>query len=742
MIKKVILGIGGAILLFLLLGVYYFSNYKINEPSYGTTLFDQNGKIFYHVLSDKEEWHMYYGGEVSDKLKKAVITYEDKRFYNHCGVDFSAIIRAFAKNIVGRKRSGASTISMQLVKSLEPKKRTYLNKYREIWETFRLESIMSKDEILKLYLNNSSYGGNIRGYETASRMYFRKSSKDLSWAQAALLAVLPNAPGLMHVEKNRVALKKKRDGLLKKLMEKGYMSEEEYRFSIREQLPKRRYSPNRGGFHFANKLSKLYKGENIYSTLNFKLQEQLEELANNYERQLRLKNINNISFVVIENKTGAIRGYYGSDTYWDMPSMKRSPGSTLKPFLYALSIEEGMILPDSIYPDVPTYFGNFCPNNSDGEFHGMVKISEALKNSYNIPFVYLLKDYGDDKFYQFLEYHLGKDDFENKAGLSLILGAKEYTPLEIAYFYTALARNGRGKKLGYIEKNLESNEEKQVFEKGSAILTRRSLEKVVAPGNFERFKERNRIAWKTGTSFGRRDAWACGFDDKFTVVAWAGNINNIGNEDIRGDKTAGELMFRIFEVLESLNSRKDKEYSEYKEDEKDDDVFRKVKIDKITGYRLIPDMDTPFEEVDAPKDTRIIRESPYWKKIYVNKEGKEVDSRDEDFSQRKKVYILNYPEEVQKYYKSKNSYGKQLKILYPKENLHIYLAKDLQGQMEMLLKVTNPRGEELYWYLNGRYLGHGKEDERKISLPPGNYTLTVVSRELVVEGVGFSVDTL
>lgn len=734
MIKKIIFLIGGALGLFLFIGIFTFCRYRVEPPSYGTTLLDKNKEVFYHILSDKEEWHIDGEDEISDKLRIAVLTYEDKRFKEHCGVDFYSLGRAFVKNMFGHKKSGASTITMQVVKSLNPKKRTYINKYFEIWQALKMEKMLSKEEILRLYLNNSPYGGNIRGYETASRMYFRKPAKDLTWAQASLLAVLPNAPGMMNVEKNRKLLIKKRNYLLKKLLQEGYITDEEYKFAISEKLPKKRYSLNLGAYHFAMKLGKQYRGRTINSSLDFNLQKRIENLAVRYQKEIRSSNINDVAILVVENKTASVRAYYGSKTYYDMLEIPRAPGSTLKPILYSLAIEDGLILPESKYPDVSSYFGNFSPSNVDGKFHGMVTMEEALKNSYNLPFVYLLRDYGDDRFFCFLQSNLSKEDFQNKAGLSLILGGKEYSALELSYFYTALARAGRGKELNFLNEDL--GEENRIFNEGSSILTRRSMEKVVPPLEYKTFQNREKIAWKTGTSYGRRDAWACGFNRDWTVVVWAGNTNNKGNEELRGDKTAGTLFFRVFQLLARNKNRKNDMLKARKEEES----LRKIKIDKITGYRKLPDMDIPFVKVDAPKNSNLLRVSPYLKKIFINSKGEEIDSRDEDFINRKMTYVLNYPEEVKEYYKNENFYGKQVKILYPKENLHIHLIKDLGKQMEMMAKVSNPKKEELYWYINGKYLGCGKEERRKLYLGTGGYELTVVSESLEIQKIKFFID--
>lgn len=729
--KKIGYGIGGVLGLFLFYGLYCFFSYTEPKPLYGTTLLDEKGEVFYHFLNAREEWHMEGTGDISPKLKKAVIAYEDKRFESHCGVDIYAIGRAFFKNMVQKKRSGASTITMQLVKGLDPKKRTYLNKYKEIWESLRLEQKYSKEEILRLYLNNSPYGGNILGYETAAQMYFRKKSKDLSWAQAALLAILPNAPGKMHVEKNRKILKKKRDGLLKILLEKKEMTEEEYHFAVQEELPERRYSLNHHAYHLAKKLQRNHRGEVIETTLSSFLQKKIERIAIDYQKQLESLKVRDVAVLVVENKTASVKAYYGSSSYWDMLEQKRSPGSTLKPLLYALGIEEGLFLPQSLYPDVPNFFGNFSPTNVDGIFHGMVPMEEALRNSYNLPFVYLLQDYGVNRFFYFLQSHLEKKNWKNEAGLSLILGAEEISALDLAYFYTALANQGQGKELVFLKKELVATKEKKtkkVFEEGSSLLTEESLSKVIAPKEYQSFQEKEKISWKTGTSFGRKDAWACGFNKDWTLIVWVGNINNRGNENIQGIETAGRLFFRIFQELPRNSVREEK------------NVFREVKIDRKTGYRWIEGQNTAWREVRAPKHGKLIRQSPYWKKIFVNEKEEEIDSRHTDFTKRKEKYILDYPEEVKKFYRSKEVYGEPLKILYPKESLHLYLPKDLRGQNQMMVQLSNPRGGNLYWYLNEKYLGSGKEEERNFFLYPGFYQLTIVSENAESAQVNFVVE--
>ena len=430
------------------------------EKNYSTCLLDASGKLMDVFMNDDEQWHLKVEDDIPENLRTAVLTYEDKNFYSHKGVDFLAIIRALVNNISGSKRSGASTITMQVAKLSIPKKRTYINKYIEMIQSFKIETELDKESIFKLYLNNAPYGGNIIGYGTASRMYFQKEPKNLSWAECALLAVLPNSPGAMNVEKNREKLIIKRNYLLDKLYTNEKLTKEQLTLAKREPLPKIRYSFEKVAPHLARRLCNSENQKVIKTTIDIDLQKKMQEVVKSYVNYTQIEGITNACMLVVENKTRDVKAYIGSQDFMDMQNAGqvdgiiayRSPGSILKPFLYALSIDEGLIAPESLIRDVPMFFANFNPQNANKKYMGMIEARQALIASLNIPFVHLLNQYGENRFYYFLKDMLAfKENAPEKYGLSLILGTKEFTVEEIASLYTGLANYGSYSKLNYLK---------------------------------------------------------------------------------------------------------------------------------------------------------------------------------------------------------------------------------------------------------------------------------------------------
>lgn len=717
---------------------------KIFEDRYSVSVLDNNGKIMGVYLNKDEQWHLKSADEIPEKLKRAVMVFEDKNFYSHNGVDFSAVIRAVKDNIFEKRRTGASTITMQAVKMAQPKERSYFNKYLEIVHAFKLEKYYKKDEILKMYLNNAPYGGNIVGYKTASYMYFRKSPKELTWSEAALLAVLPNSPGLMNVEKNRGKLIEKRNFLLKKLYEKNFINERQYRISLKEPVPDRRYSFPVLAPHLARRLVNENKDKKIIkSTIDSEIQKKTEKAVKDYSEFLKLSGINNTAVLIINNKNYKVTAYAGSQDFYDFENngqvdgitAKRSPGSLLKPFLYAKVIDEGIAAPQSKIPDIPLYFSNFSPQNANKKYYGMVEMRDALIKSLNIPFVELLKDYGEDKFFYFLKDILNFEDKNpERYGLSLILGTKEFTMEEIGILYSGLANYGNFKNLKYTEESTE--EGRQLLTKGASYLTLITMRELERPGMEKFYREKNPVSWKTGTSHGRRDGWAAGVTPEWTVVVWTGNFTGEGNPNLTGVYTGGNLLFNILKFL----PKTEKEFVMPND-------LEKIKVDRETGYRL--KYDIPYKEIFYPKDAKPLKVSPYYKKIFVNKNGEETDSRDESFNEREEKYILLYPLEVVNYFVRENfdvsnifsekTAEKTIKFIYPKNNLKIIVPKDFDGEKSLIVKIANIKNRELYWYVNKEYAGKSREKERSFNLKKGNYEITVVSEKGETAKINFQV---
>ena len=732
------------ITLFLLLFIYLIKIYISYNPkelveniNYSQVVLDRRGVILSVFLNDKEEFHLKYDGEIPETLKTAVINYEDKKFYSHLGVDYPRIVKSFFNNLFGGKKMGASTISMQVVKALEPAKRTYFNKLIEIVKAYKLENEFSKEEILKIYLNNAPYGSNIVGYSTAIKMYFNKNVNDLSYAEASLLAVLPNSPGILNLKKNNDKLEAKRNRLLKTLLDRNLIDERQYKFSLLEKFPTKIYYYDKKAPQFSIFLKNKYKDKIIKSTLDYKLQKKMEQIVFEYSSSMKNIGINNAAVLVLNNKTKEVLAYVASQDFNDKKNngeidglqAKRAPASLLKPFLFVLSIDEGLIVPDSIYPDVPIYFGNFYPKNSNNKFTGMVRIEEALTKSLNIPFVKLLSDYGVDKFYYFLEDNdkYPESSFD-KFGLSLILGTREMRAVDIAKLYMGLANYGEISDLKYVLDEDQPKTHKE-FSKGASYITLDTLTRVVRPGNENLYTRERPISWKTGTSYGMKDAWSVGVSPDYTVLVWLGNFNQKPIFSLSGVETAGNLLFRIFNVVDLHSKTFEKPVNDLKE----------IEIDEKTGYRKFYEVES--KKVLYPKDAKLLRISPYYKKIFVDENNIEIDSRNSNFDKRIEKIVIEYPIEVANYYFLNGvKENKSVKIAYPSQDLKIFVPRDFDGYKKISVKLYNPNNEFVYWYINESYIGFSNESEKFLELDAGEHKLTIVTEDGKTDEVKFKIN--
>lgn len=729
------------LLLFFLAYVFYvYFSFDKNtllddfKSRYSKILYDKNGEILSVFLNDEEQWHIK-STDIPKRLKIAVINYEDRKFYSHFGVDFLALMRAFVNNFNSTQRSGASTISMQTIKLWDKKDRTYFNKFNEIIQSFALENAFSKDEILKLYLSNAPYGGNLVGYEAAILFYFDKNPKDLTWAQAALLAILPNQPGLINLEKNKTKLLNKRNKLLAKLYERKLINKDIYELSLKEPLPN--FKPRKNiAPHLALRLLNDDNKE-IFSSIDKKIQLKIEKKAKEFSYTLQQKGIQNLAIILADTKTRKVLAYVGSQDFYDMANLgqingntaKRSVGSTLKPFLYALSIDEGIIAPESILLDVPTFFSNFNPQNANKKYYGIISAREALQRSLNVPFVSLLQDYGYEKFFYKLKTFLNFEDENYKRyGLSLILGTKELSLEDLIKLYLGLANYGELANLSFIrDENLSGVT--RMFSKGSAYLTLEAMKELQRVG-LENYNKEKIISWKTGTSYGRKDAWAMGATPKYTLGVWVGNFSGEANANLYGVSIAGDLLFEILGLLDEV----DLEFSP------PDDLMT-IKLDSISKYRYDEDLNTSYINVLYPKGANILRTSPFLKKVYEY-QGRELDSKDIHFKDAKALIKLDFPAYALHFFQQRNfkfSNKKGVKIIYPKDNLKLILAKDLNGMKGLVAKVANLNNEKLFWYLNQKLIYEGDENTQNLNLKEGKYQLFIISQSGEQDTVWFEI---
>ncbi|TLD81101.1 penicillin-binding protein 1C [Helicobacter sp. MIT 05-5293] len=740
-------------------GAFVFLNFYVRhsaqddlfESTYSKSVFDKDNQLLSVFLDSNEQWHLKSPTQVPKKLEIAALTYEDKRFFNHYGIDILALLRSFKDNLISSKRYGASTITMQVIKLYFHQKRNYKNKFDEFFQALALESIYSKEQILKMYLDNAPYGGNIIGFHSASLLYFGKDSAHLSWGEAALLAVLPNAPGLLNLNKNSSLLKDKRDALLHKLHQQGHIDKDLLSLALLEPLPTHKLTHHNIAPHLSLKvIAQTPNLSNIQTTLNKKIQMRLESKIKQYHKKLLPQGILNMSALVLDTSNGEVLAYLGSQDFLDIENYgqidgiaaKRSPGSLLKPFLYALSIDEGLIAPQSLLIDVPLFFSNFNPQNANKRYNGLIPAQIALQKSLNVPFVKLLQNYGYEKFFFALQEML---DFEDKNyqhyGLSLILGSKEFSPFEIAKLYLGLANYGAFGEIYYLKDSLKQPK-KHLISQGSAYLTLQTLKELEREGELDYHKDKMTFSWKSGTSYGRKDAWAAGASPQYTIVVWVGNFTGKPNPNILGMKTAGSLLFEILEELP------------------DNDIafaipesaFKEILIDKFSGYRLSEEMQQfaiPSEEILYPNDAKMLQVSPFYQKVFIAND-KPVTSKDSAFIDASAQMILRLPINVLNYYKTQNidiqkhlvssQNRNTLKIIYPTNGLKIIQPKDFDGQKELIMRIANLTNQKVFWYLDHKLIFASTHSTQKIFLDSKPHTLSIIGEDGSIDSVKFNIE--
>jgi len=556
------LGIAAIGLLFLFILLSLIFPLKTNVE-YSTIITDKNGEVINAYLTKDQKWRMKTElTEISPLLRKTIIAKEDKYFYYHPGVNPIAVIRAAFKNIFRMKRtSGASTITMQVARALEPRKRNIGSKMIEMFRAFQLEWKYSKDEILQMYLNLVPYGGNLEGVKAASLLYFSKNPDHLSLAEITALSIIPNRPSSLVMGKTNDLIVKERNRWLKKFASDKVFTEKEIEDALAEPLTATRNTVPHFAKHLSNKLYN--KGGYYYKThLDLNTQLKTEKIVEDYIRAQRLRSINNGSVVIIDNKTHNVIAYVGSANFNDTTdagqvngaAALRQPGSTLKPLLYAMCMDEGLLTPKMVMNDVAVNYNGYAPENYDQKYNGYVTTEYALEHSLNIPAVKSLRSLGKDKLVQKLSAcgfnQIQKD--RNKLGLSMILGGCGTTLEELTGLFSAFANDGDYFSPSYSDKDTV-HKKINVVSPEAAFMINDILSKVNRPDfplNWQSTERMPKIAWKTGTSYGRRDAWSIGYNKNYTVGVWVGNFSGVGVPDLSGSNTATPLLFKIFNTID------------------------------------------------------------------------------------------------------------------------------------------------------------------------------------------------
>jgi len=715
-------------------------------------------------LNEEQQWCLppTLQSEIPEKLQKAVINYEDQYFYMHPGINPVALVRAVYLNAKhGKVMSGGSTITMQLARMLLNRPRTIGHKLREMILAVKLEILHSKSEILKEYLCHAPYGSNIRGYIAASHRYFGKEPKQLTWAEAATLAVLPNAPGMVFPTKNNVQLLEKRNQLLANLLENEIIDNETYELSLLEHAPREIIPFPLIAPHLTEKIHAENRLPIVCTSIDPDIQYETNFFLKQHIGQQQQLGIMNACALVLDNQTGKVVSYVGSQDFHDMDhhgrvdgiQAPRSSGSILKPYLYALAIDDGLILPQTLIKDIPTYFDSFSPSNASESFSGISPASTALVHSLNVPAVRLLNAYGVSRFYNKLKAAGATTLFRHADdyGLPLILGGAEVSPWDMAKLYYGMANGGYFSDISYLEHQV-CTQKQQLVSSGATYLVMQELKELIRPGlefYWKKYGTQRHIAWKTGTSYGHKDAWAVGATPEWTIVVWIGNFDGTSNKNLSGMQSAGPLMFNI---LNGLPSTSGKNWFSPKSSD-----FVKIKLCPETGFYHSENCED-YIIVDAPKNMRPLKTCMYHQKLHVDQHGKYAVCSQCWGRENKEMILLKYPPDVN-YYLRKNGNltiaephhnpscqvaqeRDILQIIYPLQDANIFIPKDFDGNHQTLVGrfASQFPEREVFWYLDDSFIGSTiNKPSLPLQLTAGSHTITVVDVMGNRDQVDFSV---
>jgi penicillin-binding protein 1C len=740
-----------------------------------STLFDvptatvaesREGQMLGARIADDGQWRFPKMDSVPNRFEKSILLFEDEYFYKHPGFNPGAIGKALWQNLTNNNRRGGSTLTQQVIRlSRKNKQRNYAEKLIEIIQATRLEAGYSKKEILNLYASYAPFGGNVVGLETASWRYFGIPSSELSWGQAAALAVLPNAPALIFPGKNETILLAKRNRLLLKLFQKKIIDETTYELALSEKLPGRPIPLPEIAPHLTEKIRKEHRGERVQSTIDYSLQKKIIRITREHHYALSQNQIHNLAVLVLDVKTREVLAYVGNaptskenNNYVDIIDKSRSTGSILKPFLYASLLDSGELLPNTLVADIPTVVNGYSPDNFDKQYHGAVPASVALSRSLNIPAVRMLQVHGLERFYNKL-HKMNFTTLTHPAdyyGLTLILGGAESSLWDItkAYaglastlnYYTASSSEYRTSEFMdpiYV-KDEKANFGKikttsAVFNAGAIFNTLNSLQEVNRPNgeeNWSFFNNSQQIAWKTGTSYGFKDAWAVGVTPKYAIGIWVGNADGEGRPGLTGIQASAPILFDVLAILPKS------EWFAIPYDE-----LIEAEVCSKSGHLAGPYCDEIASEY-IPRLGIKTNACPYHQKVFLNaSERHRVNSSCYPLSEMKQKSWFALPPVMEYYYAPLHPEYKPLpafaleclqdgeskmEFIFPKKNEAILLPKDFDENLnEVIFKLAHRSHETtVYWYLDAQYIGSTQTfHEIAVAPKPGNYVLTVMDEE-------------
>ena len=717
-----------AVTLLLLAWLFCLPRHLFKDVCYSTVVESAEGELLGARIAADQQWRFPPSDTVPPRFAAALIQFEDRHFRYHPGVNPFSLMRAVRDNIRhGHVVSGGSTITMQVIRLSRQKERSIWQKMIEAVLATRLEMRYSKRKILALYAAHAPFGGNVVGVEAASWRYFGRPASELSWGESATLAVLPNSPSTLHLSRGREELLQKRNRLLKRLLEHGDISPEIYEAACAEPLPD---APLPLPSLASQYVERCPKGVRTRTGISLPLQRAVEAAVNRRSDELAQEGIADMAAVVIDNATGAVVAYVGNSSpererpgrQVDIASSPRSTGSILKPFLYAVAVQEGCILPRTLLPDIPVNLSGFAPQNFDRQYYGAVSADEALARSLNVPSVFLLRQYGVPKFYSVLK-DAGLTTITESPehyGLSLILGGAEARLDEITAAYSAFVRG-----------------EAPFADPLARWYTFEALKEVNRPDQLDwrLIRSVRKAAWKTGTSYGFRDAWAVGMTPAYTIGVWAGNARGQGVPGLVGARTAGPAMFDILNLLPmsdewfdslSCHSERTPCHSERApcHSERSEGIYAEV----CTASGHLAGPECPTESMLIPQAGMDSEPCHY------HNSGEFVLPPAMEW-----YYRPNHPE----YTGAKKATGDAaVQFIYPQNGAVLSLPRQLSGKVEgVIFRAAHHKTDAtLWWHLDRAYVGETVfRHEMLLSPAPGSHVLTVVDQEGSAASVRFTV---
>jgi penicillin-binding protein 1C len=744
-----------------------------------TVIEASDGSLLGARIADDGQWRFPGTEQVPEKFEKSLLTFEESWFYFHPGINPVSILRALRNNIkAGEVVSGGSTITMQVARiSRGNKPRSYSEKLIEILSALKLELFRSKKNILHLYTSNAPFGGNTVGLEAAAWRYTGKSSADITWAEAAALAMLPNSPALVYPGKNQVILKHRRDALLKRLYEKKYIDSITLVLALDEPLPGEPIPLPSKAPHLTDHFFMTNRGEMIKTTIDPALQERATEILNTHQKDLAGNYIFNSACLIVEVETGNVLAYVGNSTLEDSKThggdvdiihSLRSTGSILKPILYAGIQQSGDILPNTLIADVPTRFPGFSPKNFDQSYSGAVSASSALSQSLNIPAVKMLQKYNPGKFLDLL-HKTGFTTFNKPAdyyGLSLILGGGETSLWDLTGVYASLSRvlnRYLNMKKYYKEdyhspvlirktdtKTMKTEETDPPLSASSIWLTYEALQKVNRPeseSGWQYFSSSPDLAWKTGTSFGFRDGWAVGTTPRYVVGVWVGNATGEGRPGLTGITAAAPLMFDLVNMMGSGAWFK----TPYED-------LTMIRVCSRSGFRAGTDCQET-DEIQACVNGLRSEICPYHQIVHLNiSKTLQVtsDCVSPDQITNEPWFVL--PPAMEYFYRKKHPEYKTLppvgqgcslsknipvmEFIYPTAGIKIFIPRDQTGELTRVITEVVHRNplKKIFWHLDETYIGTTQFiHQLEMLTGSGNHILTAVDEDGNMVRCGFTV---